>query len=220
MTPSSCKVFPYAKCQNPNYNINIIPVHQEPKIIRPKAITQLKMNGLCFDGSKVSEVQLERCVNSSPSQKWYHEFGQIRNVENGLCLDARPGYIYLSPCQVFPPKKTTFWIRQPLPHPKKTVYSLVNAESGNCIHSVKPAYFSSRHLQLGTDFCNQNGRDEFGPPQYIDGLEVFDSYESSCIRDSSHKKPRLDIREMSEKERSGFFGALNQMQHLPSLMGR
>ena len=45
-------------------------------------------NNLCMDGTNINAVAASAC-NGSPEQLWIHQFGQIRNVANGLCLDAK-----------------------------------------------------------------------------------------------------------------------------------
>ncbi|KAJ3206571.1 hypothetical protein HDU67_008092 [Dinochytrium kinnereticum] len=171
----------------------------------------MTLGGLCFDGANPSGVTAVTC-NGAASQNWYWLWGQIRNVENGLCLDApsssssdsRARAITLTPCGVHPPVRTQLWI-------KSADHILINSASGNCIHQQGSA------VQVGTGIC-ANGRDILTGPKNVVGINGFiaDIGRAQCTT----PRVRKDIRDLSDAERKVFFDALNTLNRIPSLMGR
>jgi hypothetical protein len=91
---------------------------------------------------------------------------------------------------------------------------MYSGESGNCMHVN-----GSLHIVLGSDYCNMNGKDVFGSPIAIDGLEHFTiSLPGSCLKTSL--PIRRDFRDYSSQEQQMFFNALNKLRQQPSLMSR
>ncbi|KAJ3310660.1 hypothetical protein HDU76_003318, partial [Blyttiomyces sp. JEL0837] len=187
--------------------------------LAPYAVTQLKIGGLCLDGTNADALTATTCSGAA-SQNWYHLWGQIRNVENGLCMDAPNAdgssdtdstvQVQLSPCNVFPPSSTMLWILLG----DKT---LQNGESANCIHLD-----SNNNILLGTGMCGDN--DALGDsPKVFSGVESFVSHlpSASTPCSASTAVVRKDIRDLSfDVERPAFFNALNTLRKIPSLMGR
>ncbi|KAJ3196445.1 hypothetical protein HK101_008952 [Irineochytrium annulatum] len=189
--------------------------------LQPSVTTIQTSAGLCFDASEwtygVQGVGAGKCTGVV-GQQWYHVLGQFRNVESGLCLVApqadggadttQPVQVFMDACHQEPPWTQMTWMMT-------QSGQIMNAESGNCIHTVTSN--GQTILQLGTDFCNMHGRDVLGKPAVIQGWTKFKvTLDVPC----NSAYPRKDFRDMSSSEKTALFSALNQMLVVPSLLGR
>ncbi|KAJ3326862.1 hypothetical protein HDU76_012595 [Blyttiomyces sp. JEL0837] len=174
---------------------------EPPTSLPPYFITQLQIADLCLDGHTVRATT----CSGAASQDWYHLWGQIRNVENGLCIDAlkpirRVPATYLNPvtmshCNSFPPPPSMLWFKQ---HDN----SLANGESANCMRLQE-----NNVIVLGTGTCNDtdilNGR-----PKVLVGLRGLGGSLMGLMKD------------LSPIEVEDFFRGMNALLKIPSLMGR
>ncbi|KAJ3206570.1 hypothetical protein HDU67_008091 [Dinochytrium kinnereticum] len=180
--------------------------------VPPTLITTMRLGNLCLDGANPAAVTAVTC-NGAASQNWYWLWGQIRNVQNALCLDAVSSSasdttaraVSLTACGVHPPVRTQLWI-------KSADHILINSASGNCIHQQGSA------VQVGTGICAKRGSDILTGPKNFVGINGFiaDIGTAQC----TVPRVRKDIRDLSDAERRVFFDALNTLNRLPSLMGR
>ncbi|KAJ3330516.1 hypothetical protein HDU76_005484 [Blyttiomyces sp. JEL0837] len=184
----------------------------------PYAITQLQIADLCLDGSNITNVKATTC-SGAPSQDWYHLWGQIRNVENGLCIDVPnpkthvelstyTAPVSMSPCHHQPPSPTMLWIKQ---HDN----SLQNSVSANCMRLLD----DNTTIVLGTATCNDTDI-LASRPKVFKGVEalVVELYGtgSKCVEPVQRK----DVRDLSPVEVQDFFKGMNALRKIPSLMGR
>ncbi|KAI8846545.1 hypothetical protein BC829DRAFT_479202 [Chytridium lagenaria] len=198
--------------------ISVLRVPTPPKPMPTYKVTQLKFSEGNFCLQSVSdtstfersEVSVEAC-NDSAAQNWYWHWGQIRNVESGLCLDAprpddasdeEPMNISLRACPTLEISQT--WI-------KTDENTLLNGESANCIHLV-----NNNSVQLGTDACGAN--DVLKGPKTFVGVESFtaDMGEPSCTT----PRTRKDFRDLTADEQKAFFTGIDTLFKTPSLVGR
>ncbi|KAJ3303682.1 hypothetical protein HDU76_005317, partial [Blyttiomyces sp. JEL0837] len=187
-----------------------------PLVVLPDQVVQLKMgNGLCLDGSNPGGVIGTTCTGAA-SQQWYHLFGQIRNVANGLCWDAVGVYgngyhlqvpvaIQLNVCSGYPAPVSQFFVRN-------QDGSMVSGVSFDCVR-LGP----NNGLSLGTNLCADN--DVYALyDKIVIGSDAFayPTKEGSC----SSINTRMDWRDLSAEAKAKFTNAIKTFQQLPSLMGR
>ncbi|KAJ3328891.1 hypothetical protein HDU76_009095 [Blyttiomyces sp. JEL0837] len=176
----------------------------------------------CYDATNPNQVMARPCLGT-PQQQWYFSFGQIRNVWTGLCLDAHsadgsndnPGQvpITLSRCGLYPPSSTQIWI-------KSSDNRLINAESANCIRPV-PQADGTFILKLGTDYCNQHGRDVLAQfSAKVLGINSFIVNLGDINAPCKTMRNRNDFRDLTAAQQTEFFTAMNNMRKVPSLLGR
>ncbi|KAJ3417347.1 hypothetical protein HDV05_004812 [Chytridiales sp. JEL 0842] len=183
--------------------------------IKPHPLT---IDGLCVDSANHTvNLAANPCVDNLSSQQWFHLFGQIRNVETGLCLDA-PGVegwnpsatawkLSLTPCTQ--ESSTMMWI--------KTLDNvLVNGESSNCVRLVKDGNTAS--VVLGTEFCSDKDILASNPKTFtsIDSFTWTLDKPTTCTTNVIRK----DIRDLTSQEQATFFSALNKLHTIPSFLGR
>ncbi|KAJ3284505.1 hypothetical protein HDU76_008286, partial [Blyttiomyces sp. JEL0837] len=127
-----------------------------------------------------------------------------------------PVDVTMSPCHTFPPPTTLLWLRT-------SKNELQSSESGNCIHPV-PSSSGGFKLQLGSDYCNKNGKDVLRSyPTALTGVTNFFhnipvAIDAPC---GSTLRTRKDFRDLNPKtEQASFFAALNTLRSIPSIMGR
>ncbi|KAJ3413819.1 hypothetical protein HDV05_007419 [Chytridiales sp. JEL 0842] len=205
-----------------------LPLAKSPMIIYPDAVTTLQVASAqfgsgfgCIDGSDRAQIRVVACNSTNGFQRWYHQWGQIRNVGNGLCwespeadgsVDATTSVrVSLGPCNQMPisPKGLFYTVRAPSGN---DVY-FINGESMNCVHEV------NGNLMLGTAFC--------GPTSILGSTPTF-------IRNADRFLPppppapntpcgtiytRQDFRDLTPTQKQSFFRAFSYMELLPSLMG-
>ncbi|KAJ3105132.1 hypothetical protein HDU97_008414 [Phlyctochytrium planicorne] len=193
-----------------SFNAKAVSTAQPQFPLAPYSIKTMQLGGNCLDGSNPSTVTLAAC-NGSPAQNWYTLWGQIRNVKNGLCLDApgvtendsNPMNLALTFCGGYPTIDSQLWI-------KSTDNVLTNGVSGNCIHA------DGNKVQLGTQYCT--GSDKLRGDKNFKNIESFvtDLGNPSCTTPRSRK----DFRDLSAQEQQQFFDGMNTLQKIPSLLGR
>ncbi|KAJ3105135.1 hypothetical protein HDU97_008417 [Phlyctochytrium planicorne] len=211
-------------------NITVVAVENTPRPMPSTYYTPLAFAGSnqCVDVKL--ETQLDQWNNTvslgyavpaacsgSPSQSWYWLWGQIRNVENGLCMEAQPtdtwnappvtyAKVLLNACQTSGPSQLWF---------KTNDNGIASAESFNCIH-----YTTANNTQavlLGTDACT--AADTLDGPRNFQGI-------SEALSDSlgapkcTTPRVRKDFRDLTNEEHQDFFKAFNHFHSIPSLMGR
>ncbi|KAJ3109914.1 hypothetical protein HDU96_007057 [Phlyctochytrium bullatum] len=192
----------------PTYQV--VPVARPPISNPPSSVVSMNIGGLCLDGSNPSAVTTVSCNANAASQRWYTLWGQIRNVENGLCLDVpattsndrTARQVTLSACSYT--SRTQVWI-------KSASNSLVNAVSGNCIHQ------EGGNARTGTGLC-RDGQDSLRGPKTFTGIDSF----TVSLGSAQCQTPRVrkDFRDLSAAEQQTFMDALNTLQRIPSLLGR
>jgi hypothetical protein len=128
----SCPQYtPTLRRKSPNPNQPPVPnFHVEP--------SQMRIGNQCISGIFTNGIiSATTCVANRASQLWFEFFGQIRNVESGMCLDApdasggdssRQSEVRLRKCGEYPPPTTSLWILQ-------SDGSIVNGENWNCIRT-------------------------------------------------------------------------------------
>ncbi|KAI8846544.1 hypothetical protein BC829DRAFT_419063 [Chytridium lagenaria] len=196
---------------------SIVPLLAAPRPMPAYKVTQIKFSegNSCLqsvsDSSTFerSDVSVAAC-NGSPAQSWYWHWGQIRNVESGLCLDAPRAdaadtdtrVVSLSACPSL--SITQVWI-------KTATNTLINGASTNCIHLV-----NTNSVQLGTDYCGS--KDVLKGPKSFTGLDSFtaDMGEPACTK----PRARKDFRDLSADEQKAFFTGIDTLFNTPSLVGR
>ncbi|KAJ3223334.1 hypothetical protein HDU81_009232 [Chytriomyces hyalinus] len=185
---------------------------------------------------KLPGVVVHSCDNSA-EQSWYYQFGQIRNLASGLCLDA-PGStadpddmaivdIVLNPCNG-PNVISQMWQHES----DSRVFSL---QSYNCIRNVMgmlklgyvmlslvPPIWSALNKQSMESSNNQCGK--FGAadaldirPRIVYGAASFvPTIPFACASTSQ----RLEYRDLNETQKKEFWTGLSEMRKCPSLLGR
>ncbi|KAJ3196841.1 hypothetical protein HK101_007455 [Irineochytrium annulatum] len=174
-------------------------------------ITTMTIGNKCIDGSNPSKVVGAVC-NNGAAQQWYFFWGQIRNVQNGLCLDApraqaddgKVQSISLSDCSGYPTINSQLWMT--------SGNVLRNLVSYNCIRLD-----SSNNIVLGTGACGASDSLK-AQPNNINGMKSFvvDLGNAPCTT----PKLRKDFRDLTAAEQQTFFSAMNTLRKTPSLMGR
>ncbi|KAJ3326861.1 hypothetical protein HDU76_012594, partial [Blyttiomyces sp. JEL0837] len=214
--PDRNQLISQTQCSKAAKTIKSLQSVDPPYSLAPYAVTQLQIGGLCLDGSNVNGLKGSPCADVA-SQKWYHLWGQIRNVENGLCMDAPKAdgsinatssiKVQLSPCYTFPPSDTMLWTKLP-------DNSLQNGQSANCIHLD-----TDKSIVLGTNLC---GKDDklVKTPKIFSGVEHFVSYLPNSHVDCASPVERKDIRDLTPTELQDFFKGMDTLRKIPSLMGR
>ncbi|KAJ3101358.1 hypothetical protein HDU97_001399 [Phlyctochytrium planicorne] len=178
--------------------------------LQPYSVKTMNIAGGCLDGTNPKSVVVAKC-SGAPAQDWYSLWGQIRNVKNGLCLDApaatpndeNPINLALTVCGGFPTINSQLWL-------KSADNILSNSISGNCIHS------DGANAQLGTDACGK--KDSLKTEKKFTNIESFatDLGNPACNTPRSRK----DFRDLSENEQNTFMNAMNTLHQIPSLLGR
>ncbi|KAJ3206569.1 hypothetical protein HDU67_008090 [Dinochytrium kinnereticum] len=195
--------------------ISALRVPAAPKHMPAYQVTQLKLSegNACLETTNTTaeagEIVVSDC-NGSPAQNWYWHWGQIRNVESGLCLDSpgadayddQPRSVSLSACPSL--DISQFWLKTP-------ENTLVNGASTNCIHIV-----NATTVQLGTDYCGAN--DVLTGSKTFTGVDSFtaDMGEPECTT----PRARKDFRDLTSEEQQSFFNGLDILFKTPSLVGR
>ncbi|KAJ3205230.1 hypothetical protein HDU67_008978 [Dinochytrium kinnereticum] len=193
----------------------IVPVTTAPRYMPAHQALPLRFTegDFCLESTnataEVGDVVVGPC-NGSPAQNWYWHWGQIRNVESGLCLDSpnadsydtEPRPVSASACPVM--SITQFWLKTP-------ENTLVNGASTNCIHIV-----NATTIQLGTDYCGAN--DILTGSKTFAGVDSFtaDMGEPECTT----PRARKDFRDLTSEEQNAFFTGLDILFNTPSLVGR
>ncbi|KAJ3096105.1 hypothetical protein HDU97_006209 [Phlyctochytrium planicorne] len=177
----------------------------------PTSIKTMNLGNGCVDGSNITSITVTKC-NGSPAQNWYTLFGQIRNVKNGLCLDAPfnwekdrslPTPLALTPCGGFPTVDTQLW--------HKTADGILfSSYYGNCLRAENGT------LILGTQFCTSG--DLLKGDNKFKNIETFfyDLGNPTC----NQLRSRKDFRDLSVNEKKTFFNAMNTLHQMPSLLNR
>ncbi|KAI8834746.1 hypothetical protein BJ741DRAFT_235666 [Chytriomyces cf. hyalinus JEL632] len=184
----------------------------------PDTITPLMIGNGCITSLRsdpnLPGVVVNACDNS-PEQLWYYQFGQIRNLASGLCLDA-PGStadpddmaiadIVLNPCNG-PNVVSQMWQHES----DSRVFSL---QSYNCIRNVMGM------LKLGNNQCGKFGAADALDlrPRIVYGAASFlPTIPFACASTSQ----RMEYRDLNEAQKKEFWTGLSEMRKCPSLLGR
>ncbi|KAJ3109921.1 hypothetical protein HDU96_007064 [Phlyctochytrium bullatum] len=156
------------------------------------------------------DVKVVKC-DGSPSQAWYWLWGQLRNVETGLCVDAPDSEydattsfpVVLRHCAGMEPTQrwTTTGDRR-----------LLNGGLPNCLRKT-----AEDQIVLGTNLCSD--------ADTVQGPNVFTSAVSAFVADlgspeCTTPRHRKDFRDLTPEEQQSFFTGLKILGATPSLMGR
>ncbi|KAJ3410752.1 hypothetical protein HDV05_003291 [Chytridiales sp. JEL 0842] len=193
--------------------------------------TPLTISNLCVDSDPSpfsGTLTARKCVDGVPSQLWIHLFGQIRNVETGLCLDVpnadnvnsltETAGVGLGGCVAEDgvERLSLLWM-------KNSDGVLVNGKLGNCVRLVKVNETDEvGKVMLGTEFCSE--KDSLSAyPKTFTSIPSFTH--SLPNRNSTTCKPdttiiRKDIRDLNSYERTNYFNTVNRLRLIPSYMGR
>ncbi|KAI9345235.1 hypothetical protein BDR26DRAFT_856584 [Obelidium mucronatum] len=188
----------------------------------PDAITSLLIGGQCVTGMKpndpysnlITNVYTTTC-NGQPEQNWLYQFGQIKNVATGLCLNAPAATadaavtdvvdLTLAQCNgenLF----TQMWQRE-------AGDILFNLRSYNCVRNVNGI------LRLGSGQCGKFGTDSLAAyPNTVTGLAAFVPVLPKGACKTLDK--RRDYRDLSSAEKLAFQKGLQAMRECPSMLGR
>ncbi|KAJ3348873.1 hypothetical protein HDU83_001000 [Entophlyctis luteolus] len=210
-------------CPGPYVSVPSVLTSSSPGFLAsPDAVTSLEIGGQCVTGmnpsdatsSLITTVYATTC-DGSPEQNWLFQFGQIKNVATGLCLNAVGAVsdatsttlvnLQLSTCS------GTYVTTQMFSRDHGDV--LFSLESYNCVHNVNGI------LVLGTGQCGLFGTDSLAAyPTTMTGLSnfVLPMNTGSC----SSLDQRKEFRDLTSAERTAFFNALNAMRQVPSMLGR
>ncbi|KAJ3016598.1 UNVERIFIED_CONTAM: hypothetical protein HDU68_012121, partial [Siphonaria sp. JEL0065] len=188
----------------------------------PDAVTSLQIGGQCIAGMNptnpysnlITNVFTTTC-NGSPEQGWLYQFGQIKNVATGLCLNAPAATtdatntavvnVTLAQCNgdnLF----TQMWQRE-------AGDLLFNLQSYNCVRNVNGI------LQLGSGQCGKFNVDSLAAyPNVVTGLTAFilPLPTGQC----KNLDKRKDYRDLTAAEKEAFWQGLNAMRDCPSMLGR
>jgi hypothetical protein len=197
-----------------------------PFVIYPDLITTLRLasnTSRCIDGTFTNLVRVSDCVSGNAFQRWYHQWGQIRNVGNGLCLDAvdasgadpqrartTPIQVQLRPCDNMPTPTTQMFYTIDSGVANGGGY-FVNGETMNCVYETRGL------LQLGTDFCGPNSVFGSRPSFFINAERFIQQPNTKSCDGVLHV--RKEFRDLSKEEKDRYFSVLDVMYKVPSLMG-
>ncbi|KAJ3105133.1 hypothetical protein HDU97_008415 [Phlyctochytrium planicorne] len=196
--------------------INTIPVSTPTEPMPSYDITSLSFEGtnMCIEAMANGTTFPASC-NGSPAQNWYWMWGQIRNVENGLCLDAPnaspsvsdAGFVDVKVGDCHGMTTSQLWT-------KSNENALINNVSFNCIRLAN--IDNTNKILLGNNMCGSN--DSLAGPKGFQALTSFATNfaETQCTT----PRVRKDFRDLTSEEQSDFFRALNHLHKIPSVVGR
>ncbi|KAJ3416905.1 hypothetical protein HDV05_007963 [Chytridiales sp. JEL 0842] len=193
----------------------------------PFSHSTIKIDGLCLDASSSDgTIRGLPCDETNSSQQWMHVWGQIRNVETGLCLDVpdaksvngeepvqRAMLARLSSCwyESGEDQPSMLWIKGDEP-------VLYNGFTAGCLRMVRDAAKFSGTLMLGTSLCDEQDTLSAHPKNF----ENIDNFSVDIMSTQTCTTPvvRKEVRDLTSMEQAQLFAAMNRIRHTPSLLGR
>ncbi|KAI8832918.1 hypothetical protein BJ741DRAFT_666818 [Chytriomyces cf. hyalinus JEL632] len=202
LTISSFNTFKFAavgSCWNePSFKVGSslpAPVVASPENVQPIKIVTAGTNWTgCIDGTNPTALTNVTCAPNNPNQLWFQQFGQVRNIATGLCLDS----IGVSARLVDQTNVVKLWILEP------DTGVIRNGVNYNCIRigvgKIQSLWIDGSMKNFGKVFSHSLVPQ---PPSAKCTSEVI----------------RKDFRDLTAEEQRSYFLALNILKASPSMMG-
>ncbi|KAJ3228517.1 hypothetical protein HDU81_006145 [Chytriomyces hyalinus] len=206
LTISTFNTFKFAtvgSCWNePSFKVGSelpAPVVASPENVQPIKIVTAGTNWTgCIDGTNPTALTNVTCMPNNPNQLWFQQFGQVRHIATGLCLDS----VGVSARLVDQTSVVKLWILEP------DTGVIRNGVNYNCIRiGVGKVY-------LGSNLCGTTDQmKNFG--KVFSHTLVPQPPSGKCTTEVIRK----DFRDLTPEEQQSYFLALNILKASPSMMG-
>ncbi|KAJ3402875.1 hypothetical protein HDU80_004654 [Chytriomyces hyalinus] len=216
ITISSFNTFKFAavgSCWNePSFKVGSslpAPIVALPENVQPIKIVTAGTNWTgCIDGTNPTALTNVTCVPNNPNQLWFQQFGQVRHIATGLCLDSigvsarlvdQTNVVKLTACNSV---LSQLWILEP------GTGVIRNGVNYNCIR------IGMGKVYLGSNLCGSTDQmKNFG--KVFSHTLVPQPPSAKCTTEVIRK----DFRDLTAEEQRSYFLALNILKASPSMMG-
>ncbi|KAJ3409481.1 hypothetical protein HDV05_004425 [Chytridiales sp. JEL 0842] len=200
-----------------NEQVTDLPIYFEPA---GGVVTLATNSGNCIDATNPLQLVTRPCSITNSYQRWYHQWGQIRNVGSGQCINAAQSDgsalattalpLSMSPCNIVPTPTQMLFLTRLVP--QRNSFYFVNAESMECVYEV------NGNVLLGTGLCDprNNVLGNIEPMLMPNAGKFIPSVNNAQCQGF---RTRMEFRDMTPAGKDEFFNGLALLQKTTSVMG-